>query len=230
MKLGQRRAAWVFDLDNTLHDAAAHIFPHLNGAMTRYLQEHLALDEAAANALRNHYWQRYGATLQGLVRHHGTDPRHFLWHTHQFPALDRMVIREQGLRRALQRLSGRKMVYSNAPAFYVREVLRLLGIADLFDEVFSIEGAGFRPKPDPHGFRRLMRRQRLTPARCVMVEDSLDNLKTAKRLGMKTVLIGPAAKRVAGVDASLRSVLQLPRVQGTLLVARTRKRKPSTGA
>lgn len=208
---------WVFDLDNTLHNASPHIFPHLNRAMTQYLQDHLALDESAADQLRDHYWRRYGATLQGLVRHHGTDPGHFLWHTHQFPALERMVLRERGLRAALQRLCGRKIVYTNAPAFYARAVLRLLQIDDLFDAVFSIEGAGFSPKPDARGFYRLLHAQRLTPGRCVMVEDSLGNLKTAKRLGMKTVLIGPAPMRVAGVDVSLRSVLQLPRAQDKLL-------------
>ena len=39
---------WVFDLDNTLHNASPHIFPHINRAMTAYLQAHLGLDEAAA--------------------------------------------------------------------------------------------------------------------------------------------------------------------------------------
>ncbi len=204
---------WVFDLDNTLHNASPHVFPHLNQAMTQYLQDHLALDAEAANQLRDHYWRRYGATLQGLVRHHGTDPDHFLWHTHQFPALEHMVLRERGLRAALKRLRGRKIVYTNAPAFYAEAVLRLLRIDDLFDGVFSIEGAAYSPKPDARGFYRLFRCWHLVPQRCVMVEDSLGNLRTAKRLGMKTVLIGPAPKRVASVDASLRSVLELPRAQ-----------------
>ena len=34
----------------------------------------------------------------GLERHHGVDPHHFLWHTHQFPELARMVIADGGLR------------------------------------------------------------------------------------------------------------------------------------
>ena len=58
---------WIFDLDNTLHNATPHIFPHINRSMTAYLREHLALDEAAADALRMDYWQRYGATLSGLI-------------------------------------------------------------------------------------------------------------------------------------------------------------------
>lgn len=55
MKFGR---AWIFDLDNTLHNAAPHIFPHINRAMTEYLQRHLGLDEGAATELRRYYWQR----------------------------------------------------------------------------------------------------------------------------------------------------------------------------
>ena len=28
---------WIFDLDNTLHNATPHIFPHINSSMTAYL-------------------------------------------------------------------------------------------------------------------------------------------------------------------------------------------------
>jgi putative hydrolase of the HAD superfamily len=42
-----------------------------------------------------------------------------------------------------------------------------------------------------------------------MVEDNLANLKVAKRLGMKTVWVDPAARAPAHVDVSIRSVVQL---------------------
>jgi putative hydrolase of the HAD superfamily len=105
---------WIFDLDNTLHNATPHIFRHINRAMNEYLQAQLGLDARRAGELRRHYWKRYGATLLGLMRHHGTDPRHFLWHTHQFSDLQRMVVREPLLRATLRRLPGRKFVFSNA--------------------------------------------------------------------------------------------------------------------
>ena len=60
--------AWIFDLDNTLHNATAHIFPRINRAMTQYVQTHLNLSEEDANALRHTYWRRYGATILGLIR------------------------------------------------------------------------------------------------------------------------------------------------------------------
>jgi putative hydrolase of the HAD superfamily len=100
-----------------------------------------------------------------------------------------MVIREMGLRGLLHRLPGRKVVFSNSPERYCRAVLEVLGITDLFDGVFTIEHTRYRPKPDARGFRELFRRHDIDPRRSVMVEDSLDNLLTARRLGMRTVYI-----------------------------------------
>jgi putative hydrolase of the HAD superfamily len=208
----QFNKVWIFDLDNTLHNATPHIFPHINRAMTAYLQAHLGLTEVAAGELRRHYWQRYGATLLGLMRHHQTDPRHFLWHTHQFPELGRMLVREPQLRATLRRLPGRKFVFSNAPVHYSRAVLKALAIADLFDDVFSIERTRFRPKPDSFGFLRLCRANRVKPQRCIMVEDSLDNLRTAGRLGMKTVWVTRAARAPGCVDVKIGNLMQLPRL------------------
>lgn len=216
MQTMTRTVCWIFDLDNTLHNATPHIFPHINRAMTAYMQAHLGLDEAAAGEMRRHYWQRYGATLLGLMRHHGIDPQHFLWHTHQFPDLKRMLVREPRLRGALARLPGRKFVFSNSPVHYSHAVLRALSIADLFDDVFSIERTRYRPKPDSHGFLRLCRANHLRPQRCIMVEDVLDNLKTAKRLGMKTVWVTRQTRAPAHVDACVSNVTQLAGVLAQL--------------
>jgi putative hydrolase of the HAD superfamily len=210
---------WIFDLDNTLHDADPHIFPHLNRSMTAYLETHLGLERDDAIRLRMHYWRRYGATLLGLIRHHAVDPKHFLWETHQFPELHKMVLRHPLLRSVLRRLPGRKLVFSNSPVHYSRAVLALLRVADLFDDVFSIEHTGYQPKPDRRGFLRLLRKHGLRPQRCVMVEDTLANLKTAKRLGMRTVWVGAATRAPGFVDLSIRHVTQLPRMLRALHVS-----------
>jgi putative hydrolase of the HAD superfamily len=208
---------WIFDLDNTLHNATPHIFPHINRSMTAYLQRHLQLDEIAANALRVDYWQRYGATLSGLMRHHGTDPDHFLWHTHQFLELERMVLREPRLRHVLKALPGRKVVFSNAPQHYAHEVLRLLRVDDLFDDVMAVEHTRYRPKPDNFGFMRLLKRHNVKAAQCVMIEDSLENLRTAKRLGMRTVWVNSSSKNSPCVDVKIRDVMQLPHALSRLI-------------
>ena len=203
---------WIFDLDNTLHDARPHIFPHINRSMTKYVAELLDLGEEGANALRDAYWKRYGATLIGLIRHHRVDPGHFLRETHRFPELDRMIVARRELRSVLRRLPGRKIVFSNAPGQYARAVLQALGVRDLFDDVFSIESTRFRPKPQAQGFLRLMHAHRLVASRCIMVEDSLENLRTAKRLGMKTVWVSESNCAPVWVDASVRQLYRLPKL------------------
>ena len=210
---GARKSrVWIFDLDNTLHDARPHIFPHINRSMTKYVAELLDLGEEGANALRDAYSKRYGATLIGLIRHHRVDPGHFLRETHRFPELDRMIVARRELRSVLRRLPGRKIVFSNAPGQYARAVLQALGVRDLFDDVFSIESTRFRPKPQAQGFLRLMHAHRLVASRCIMVEDSLENLRTAKRLGMKTVWVSESNCAPVWVDASVRQLYRLPKL------------------
>ena len=212
LNTGGRARVWLFDLDNTLHDARAHIFPHINRSMTAYVAALLELGEEDANTLRDSYWKRYGATLIGLIRHHQVDPRHFLQETHRFADLDRLVVGRRELRSVLRRLPGRKIVFSNAPAHYAAAVLQALGVRASFDDVFSIERTRFRPKPQAQGFVRLLHAHRLVASRCVMVDDSLENLHTARRLGMKTVWVTESICAPAWVDASVRHLYRLPRL------------------
>lgn len=182
---------WLFDLDDTLHDASGGPFLAINRSMTDYIARELALAEAEAEALRRHYWQRYGATLLGLVRHHGVRPAHFLHHTHLLPGL------EQGLRAhphdvaALRRLPGRKYVLTNAPAAYAERVLRTLGLDRCFDGVIPIERmrvfGQLRPKPDRRMFRALLARLGVPASACVLVEDTLAHQKSARQVGLRTV-------------------------------------------
>jgi putative hydrolase of the HAD superfamily len=205
------RRVWIFDLDNTLHDARPHIFPSMHEQMNAWLRRRFGLDEEGANAMRRFFWERYGTTLKGLVRHHGEDPRGFIRDTHQFPELGPMVVGDNRLRHALARLPGRKLVFSNAPRHYVGQVLRAIGLERYFDGVYSIEDARYRGKPSLHGFHFLLRKHKLDPHRCAMVDDMLENLRSAHRLGMSTVWISPQRPAPSFVDARVSSVLQLPR-------------------
>lgn len=203
---------WIFDLDNTLHDARARIFPSMHGQINAYLKRRFDVDDAGADAMRQHFWRRYGTTLNGLMRHHGTDPREFLRETHVFPELAGMVVHENALRHALARLGGRKLVFSNAPRHYVAEVLRVIGLGRYFEAVYSIEDARYRGKPALHGFHMLLRKHHLDPHRCAFVDDILDNLRAAHRLGMSTVWVSRSSRRLPFVDLRVASVVDLPRL------------------
>jgi putative hydrolase of the HAD superfamily len=182
---------WLFDLDNTLHNASAASFRGIDAGMTRYIERELGLPRDDANALRAQYLHRYGATLLGLVRHHGVRAAHFLHDTHQLPGLEDLLHGHPHDFDALARLPGRKIVLTNAPEAYAERVLRALGIARAFDGLISVERMAMfgdlRPKPDTRMLRWVAARLKVHPTRCVLVEDTLVHQKAARRIGMATV-------------------------------------------
>ncbi|HET6788763.1 MAG TPA: pyrimidine 5'-nucleotidase [Aquabacterium sp.] len=182
---------WLFDLDNTLHDASSAVFWRLNESMTDYIEQHLSLERREADRLRLHYWRRYGATLLGLEKHHGIRASHFLAQTHRLPGLEAQLHMPAADRAALRRLPGRKFLLTNAPAEYAKRVLTALDLASCFEGVIAIEAmrvfGDLRPKPDARMLRVVLARHGLPAHRCVLVEDTLANLRSARGLGMRTV-------------------------------------------
>jgi len=209
---------WLLDLDDTLHDASSASMPGIHEAMGAYIQAHLGLTQEQSNALRRRYWLRYGATLLGLIRHHGVDAGHFLHETHQLPGLESRVRGHRHDLAALRRLPGRKVLLTNAPAAYAARVLGVLGIARWFERIVTIEDmhmfGHLRPKPDTRMLRRVAARLHAHPARCVLVEDTLGHLKAARRLGMGTVWMRrfrPGTRGTASVDRRVGALRQLLR-------------------
>jgi putative hydrolase of the HAD superfamily len=225
---GRSRRVWLFDLDDTLHDAHRSAMPELSRAMGAYIERELGLTTAQSDALRRQYFLRYGATLLGLIRHHGVKAAHFLHQTHLLPGLEQRVRRHPHDVAALAALPGARYILTNAPRAYAERVLRALGLLPLFDAVFTIEDMAMfgqlRPKPDARMLRRLVARLRLTPSRCVLVEDTLAHQKAARRIGMRTVWLQrwirhqPAraagrARKPAYVDLKARSLRDLRRLK-----------------
>lgn len=187
-----RRLVWLFDLDNTLHDASHAIFGQINASMTTAVATTLQLSEEEAHVVRKQYWQRYGATLIGMVRHHGVSPADFLRLSHDFD-VGPLLRAEKGLARALARLPGRKVLLTNAPLEYATTILRKLRILNCFDSLWAVEHmrlhGTFRVKPSVALMRHVLAREGVHPSRAVLVEDTMENLRGARRAGMRTVYI-----------------------------------------
>lgn len=186
-----RDPVWLFDLDDTLHNASHRAFTELNASMAAYMVTYLGLTEEQAAALRNRYWQRYGATLTGLQRHHGVKPAHFLSETHRLPGLEAHLHGHGHDLAALRRLPGRKLLMTNAPRSYAERVLAAIGLSGVFERLICVEDmiifGHSRPKPDTRMFRIVLARLKLKPERCILVEDTLIHQKSARSLGLRTV-------------------------------------------
>lgn len=176
---------WVFDLDNTLYNADTHSFVEMGRRMTGFVARCLNLPEEEAARVRRDYYQRYGTTLRGLMTEHAVPPEEFLRHVHDFdlsPIAACAVTRD-----TLDRLPGRKIVFTNAPRDFAQRMLSHLGISRAIEGVFAVEDADYWPKPDMRAFDRFVANHGVTAASACMVEDMAVNLVPAHQLGMTTV-------------------------------------------
>lgn len=220
MRPDQHHPIWLFDLDNTLHDASKGIFDQIHRCMMDTIQDMLNINRAQADKLRVDYWRRYGATLIGMVRHHQVCPHEFLARAHNFD-VSAYVHHEPGLDSALQRLPGQKIILTNAPLSYAHAVLYDIGIHRHFQQVLSIESMQrtlyFRPKPSVTLMQQILAQLQLMPAQCLFIDDTLINLKSAAQLGIHTIHFAhpqtPGNRRFMGrppyVDLSVRSIREL---------------------
>lgn len=198
---------WLFDLDNTLHDADAGIFGIINRAMTDYLAGRLKLSRQEASDLRRHYWQLYGATLAGLQKHHPEiDIGEFLQHAHPIADILKNIKPIQGTNTLLGRLKGRKAVFSNGPSFYVESITEHLELKAFFEVLAGTDSLGLHYKPNRQAYLTVCRMLQTSPQNCIMVDDCADNLCAAKALGMKTVWFGAETHALPFVDCAARTM------------------------
>ncbi|WP_102226007.1 pyrimidine 5'-nucleotidase [Acidimangrovimonas sediminis] len=182
--------AWVFDLDNTLYPPEARLFDQIEVKMTAWVMNTLRVDRAEADRLRKHYWATYGTTLAGLMQEHGVDPGPYLTEVHDI-SLDHLE-RDDLLAAHIRALPGTRIVYTNGSAPYAERVLEARGLGNLFDAVFGVEHAGFRPKPERDAFETVFARAEIAPDRGAMFEDDPRNLAAPHAMGMQTILVAPA--------------------------------------
>lgn len=179
----------IFDLDNTLYPAEKQLFSLIDVRINRYMTEVVGIPAPEVDAMRREYWRLYGVTLQGLIRHHSVDPEDYLLYVHDIDVISRLSP-DLALREVLDSLPQRKAVFTNGSVCHADRVLAALGIEDMFEKVYDIRIAAYQPKPFPEPYHAVLAELGTTAERCIMIEDSRDNLHTAKKLGMGTILIG----------------------------------------
>ena len=178
---------WIFDLDNTLYRADANFFSQIDVKMTNFIARYLSLETDDASALRRDYWAEYGTTLSGLMSVHGMDPAEFLDYVHDVD-LD-ILSPDPNMRRAIEALPGRKLIYTNGSKGHAKNVASHLNLFDLFDGSYGVEDGRYIPKPKRETYEIFNDVFDVDPTRAIFFEDSVYNLEVPKAMGMVTVLV-----------------------------------------
>jgi putative hydrolase of the HAD superfamily len=187
--------AWVFDLDNSLYPASTDLFVLVDARMGEYIRRLLGCEADEARAIQKGFFRDHGTTLSGLMREHDVDPHEFLAFVHDID-LARLTA-DPDLVAALDRLPGRKFVFTNGDEAYARRVLDRLGLANAFDGMHDIHAMAYVPKPHPDAYAQLCAVHDIDPKRALFADDMARNLAPAKALGMVTVWVDNGSEQAS---------------------------------
>jgi putative hydrolase of the HAD superfamily len=182
---------WVFDLDNTLYRADNGIFARIDARMTEFVSAHLKLERDAARALQKSLYRDHGTTLNGLIKLYGVEPESYLDYVHRIDLSD--LHPDPALGFAIERLPGRRYIFTNGCARHAARILDRLGLTHLFAEVWDIRTIGFAPKPQPEAYRHILTQDGFAAGAAAMFDDIARNLAEPHRLGMTTIWLNTGA-------------------------------------
>lgn len=207
---GSRVTTLIFDVDDTLYDVGCGFSDHRNyeGA-PNFMVESLGFrDFESAKKIRDEYFERYHSTTKALTvaELEGRFPPLESGQSAKQPRFDPKELDEFfATKLNFQLLGGKKtslfhdlkacplqkIIFSNGPRSYVKRILQELGLLEIFDNerIFAVTDVLPACKPEAEAFEKVFRSVGVTAAECVMIEDSMKNVRRAKVLGLGTVLV-----------------------------------------
>ena len=187
MKFKEKINTWIFDLDNTLYSADSGIFQQVHKLMGEFISKNLKMDMVEAKKLQSKYYKQHGTTLRGLMDNHGVEPDYFLDEVHK---LDYSIVGpDEVLNKELEKIQGRKIIYTNANKKHVVDVLERINLANFFDEIFDIKMANYIPKPEIRPYEQIIDIFNINPISTAMFDDIAKNLVPAKKVGFTPVWV-----------------------------------------
>jgi phosphoglycolate phosphatase len=175
----------VFDLDGTLVDSELDLANSVNATLEKIGRKPLSVELIASyigQGVTVLISRSLGAGASEELVEQATEiflnhyREHMLDNTATYP----------GVREALAELDGRKMaVLTNKPVRFSREMLKGLGLAERFLQIYG--GNSFEnKKPDPIGLHRLMEETNVPATRTLMIGDSVSDVMAGRNAGAWT--------------------------------------------
>ena len=177
----------LIDLDNTVYPESSKIFSQIDKKMKEFISKNLSVSIEEAFKIQKKYFKENGTTLHGLMLHHNIKPSPFLKYVHNINLAS--IKRNIELKNFLKNYSGKKIIFTNGTKEHAVNVLSKVSILENIDSIFDIVNADYVPKPNSMSYKKVMTKYNLSPRNTVMFDDIPGNLKTANKIGIKTVLI-----------------------------------------
>ena len=203
-------ATIFIDLDDTLYPASSGLWLAIRQRILLFVASKLNLTLEEAETVRKGLFKQYGTTLRGLQTAYQVDEYEYLSFVHDLP-LSGYFGPDPILRQTLLAYPQQKVIFTNADTPHARRVLAARSLEGCFEKIIDIHAIQPYCKPMPEAFQIAFDLLDVDPQECVLIDDSLPNLITAKSFGMRTVWISDNPPEPAA-DYTIFSVSELPSV------------------
>jgi len=179
-----------FDCDDTLYRNDWKTGDRLTQKIAAYTESELGVDGAKAYEL----YKTHGTCLKGLLAE-GLLPRDRI--EEYLAAVHDVSLEEIGPDPAMRaiveacRTKADRFVFTASISEHAKRCLERVGVDDLFTCIIDTRTCDLETKHSRIAFEKAMRAADASDAsQCMLIDDSVKNIRTAKSLGWTTVLIG----------------------------------------
>jgi len=199
----------IFDNDNTLYRVPKELYEAVINNMDKLIADYLNISKEKASIERKNCYafNNCRSTGYGFYLKYGFNVKKFNERTYLNIAFNRYLKKDYKLVKLLENISQRKIILTNNPKVFAEKIVSVLGIKKFFNEIFGEEDYNFNLKPKLEPYHVSLNFLKEPSENILMVEDTLENLLTAKKLGIKTALI--TNKKIDNVDFCLKDIYEL---------------------
>lgn len=199
----------LIDLDDTVYPPDTGAWDILGDRIYEFMEKFVGIPQEIIHEERDRLFHLHGTTMKGLRVEYGADINDYLDYVHDVD-LTGVILEDPVLRQALIEIPQEKWIFTNASRAHAEQILRLVGIRDLFTEIIDVLDTDPYCKPDPLAFSLALKiAGDPDPTRCLFVDDRVPNLDAAKALGMYTVQVDPTGN-VADGHFTIKKLSDLP--------------------
>jgi len=206
--------AIIFDMDGTLYQFRGGgtsffetgVFEEVKRSGIRFLIEKLRVSKRDAEAIWLRIKKEFDNDISiGVETEFGINRYEYFDTVWNIDA-SKYVEENAALRPVLNNLAAKKVLLTNAPRVWAKAVLKQINVLDIFDNLFF--GEGDIRKPGQGAYLQIAKSLGVEPSEMLMVgNDEDEDLRTASKLGIKTILIG---KDSEVADLCIASIMELP--------------------
>lgn len=188
---------FIFDLDGTLYDECNPISKIIDERIKNYIKQERNLTENEYKNLEKNIPDLLTALSKLKI-----DKNKFYEEVYKNINYNEYFDKNEKLKNELSKLNGKKIICSNSCEYHVNEILKTLGIAKLFDNIYCTD----KHKNKFEIYKKIVEKYKLSPEQIYVIGDNyMVDIEPAYSLGFKTLYIKNGSE-ISNIEDALKKI------------------------